>query len=441
MSIQELREKRAQMIADARKILDKAQTEKRSLSADESGKADEILDGAENVAKQISEMEGAEARSRRLEDAEKGLAETRTRPAPGRGPAPTETRETRSEQTWKTLGGAERRFVFDPSKDRRSTAEYRSAFENYLVSGRAKGLDTGGETRDLAADSDVDGGYLVAPTQTVASLIQAVDDAVVVRQFATVIPVRSAQNLGVPVLDTDVSDADWTTEIQTGTKDTAMKFGKRELNPVPLAKRILVSRKLLRTGALPVESIVQARLAYKFGVSQEKAFLTGSGANEPLGMLTPTANGISTSRDVNTGSSTDMTADGLIDAKFYLKASYWSRPSTAWLFSREAIKRVRKLKDNQNQYLWQPGLVAGEPDRILDIPYVVSEFVPNTFTTGKYVGILGDMSFYWIAEALSLEVQRLSELYAEANQIGYIGRMEVDAMPVLEEAFARLKTN
>jgi HK97 family phage major capsid protein len=440
MGIQELREQRGQMIADARKILDKAQTEKRDLTADENGKADELLDGAEAIATKISGMESAEARSRRLDDLERAATENRSRPIPTAAPARASSTETRSEIAWKTASG-ERRFVIDPAKDRRATSEYRSAFEQYLVSGRAKGLDASGETRDLAADSDVDGGYLVAPTQTVASLIQAVDDAVVVRQFATVIPVRSAQNLGVPVLDTDVSDADWTTEIQTGTKDTAMKFGKRELNPVPLAKRILVSRKLLRTGALPVESIVQARLAYKFGVSQEKGFLTGSGANEPLGMFTPTANGISTSRDVNTGSSTNMTADGLIDAKFALKASYWSRPSTAWLFSREAVKLIRKLKDQQNQYLWQPGLVGGEPDRILDIPYVVSEFVPNTFTTAKYVGILGDMSFYWIAEALSLEVQRLSELYAEANQIGYIGRMEVDAMPVLEEAFVRLKTN
>ena len=69
---------------------------------------------------------------------------------------------------------------------------------------------------------------------------------------------------------------------------------------------------------------------------------------------------------------------------------------------------------------------------------VISEFAPNTFTTGKYVGLLGDFSNYWIVDALSMQMQRLSELYAETNQIGFIGRLETDGAPVLEEAFARV---
>ncbi len=71
----------------------------------------------------------------------------------------------------------------------------------------------------------------------------------------------------------------------------------------------------------------------------------------------------------------------------------------------------------------------------------MSEYVPNTFTTGQYVGLLGDMSFYWIADAIELQIQRLVELYAEQNQTGFIGRLESDAMPVLEEAFSRIITS
>jgi HK97 family phage major capsid protein len=58
-----------------------------------------------------------------------------------------------------------------------------------------------------------------------------------------------------------------------------------------------------------------------------------------------------------------------------------------------------------------------------------------------YVGMLGDFSYYWIADADTFAVQRLMELYALTNQVGLIGRLETDGMPVLEEAFARLKTN
>jgi HK97 family phage major capsid protein len=97
------------------------------------------------------------------------------------------------------------------------------------------------------------------------------------------------------------------------------------------------------------------------------------------------------------------------------------------------------VKDGQGQYLWSQSVREGEPDRILGMPMVVSEFVPNTFTTGKYVGLFGDFSHYWIVDALSMQMQRLNELYAETNQVGFIGRLETDGAPVLEEAFVRVK--
>ena len=103
------------------------------------------------------------------------------------------------------------------------------------------------------------------------------------------------------------------------------------------------------------------------------------------------------------------------------------------------MQRIRKLKDQQNRYLWEPSTQAGEPNRLLDRPIMMSEYVPNTFTSNAYVGLLGDFSYYWIADSVNMELRRLDELYAEANQVGYIGRMEFDGMPALEEAFARLQ--
>ena len=134
---------------------------------------------------------------------------------------------------------------------------------------------------------------------------------------------------------------------------------------------------------------------------------------------------------------TTIGADGLINAKYALKAQY--QKTARWIFHRDAISGIRKLKDDNEQYLWQPGLVADKPDTILELPFYMSEFAPNTFTTGKYVGIIGDFSFYWIADSMEFSIQVLKELYAESNQIGYIGRMECDAQPVLSEAFVRIK--
>jgi HK97 family phage major capsid protein len=293
--------------------------------------------------------------------------------------------------------------------------------------------------------SDPEGGYLVAPQQWVEQLIKNLDDAVPLRALATVMTLTVGESLGVPTLDTDLNDADWTSEVATGSQDDALRFGARELRPHPLAKRVKVSRTLLRRATLNPETIVRERLAYKFGVTTEKAFMTGDGNQKPLGLFTASAQGISTARDrdikINGSGGLDNTAgaaaDGLIDAKYDLKAAYHQR--ARWLFHRTVLGEVRKLKDANNVYIWQAGLASDRPDTILDIPYVLSEWAPSSITDESYIGMLGDFSHYWIADTLAFEVQRLVELYAEANQIGFIGRQEIDAMPVLEEPFIRLQ--
>jgi len=217
-----------------------------------------------------------------------------------------------------------------------------------------------------------------------------------------------------------------------------MSFGKRQLSPHPLAKRIKVSQQLLRQALIGPEGLVIDRLGYKFAVTQEKAFLTGSGVGRPLGLFTASPSGISTARDVSTGNTaTAMTFDGLIEAKFSLKGQYW--PSARWIFHRDAVKQITKLKDGEGQYIWRQSVRDGEPDTLLGLPLTLSEFAPNTFTTGLYVGLLGDFQHYWIVDALSMQIQRLNELYAETNQVGFIGRLETDGAPVLEEAFVRVK--
>lgn len=310
------------------------------------------------------------------------------------------------------------------------------AFRSYLVHGRSALTDQ--QVRALNAGHDPEGGFLVAPKQFVQELLQRVDDEVPLRGLATVQQLTTSESLGVPTLETDLNDAEWTSEIGTGSQDDALRFGERELSPNPLAKQVRISRKLLRVAAMSPETIVRDRLAYKFALTQEKAYMTGDGNKKPLGLFVASADGISTGRDVSTGLATGFTGDGLIDAKYTLKGQYWR--NARWLFHRFAVRDIRKLKDGNQQYIWQPGLVGGAPDLILDLPYVVSEFVPSTFTTGQYVGMLADFKKYWIVDALQFEIQRLVELYATSNQIGLIGRAESDGMPVLEEAFVRLKT-
>jgi HK97 family phage major capsid protein len=318
----------------------------------------------------------------------------------------------------------------------RDTEEYREAFRCYIAGGRDE--LTQQQMRSLQADSSVKGGYTVMPTQFVAELLKDVDDAVVIRQLARVFPLETAESLGVPTLESRLDDFEWTAEVSTTNEDDNMTFGKRELKPHPVAKLVKVSGKLLRMSILNPELIVRQEMSYILGGTQEKGFMTGNGSGQPLGIFTASNDGISTSRDVSTGNTaTDIKGDGLIEAKYKLKAQY--AKNARWIFHRDALKGIRKLKDGNGNYIWVAGLTNGQPDTILEVPYIMSEFAPNTFTTGQYVGIIGDFRFYWIADALNMELQRLVELFSLNNKVGFIVRAETDAMPVKAEPFARVK--
>lgn len=400
--LKELREQRGQAVHDARAILDKAESEKRSLTAEETAQVDSLIGKQEELRSGIE-------REEKLAEAERSAAA-------------------------EALRNRDNRKAASGSADDK-TDEYRNMFAKFMAYGE-RGM-TGDEIRALQSDTATAGGFLVMPQQMVQGLLKAVDDATLVRGLATKFQVPTAASLGVPSLTADPGDADWTAEILTGSEDSTMAFGKRELNPHPLAKRIKLSNKLLRQ--VPgIEALVNARLAYKFAVSQEKAHMTGNGVNQPLGLFTASANGITTARDVSTGNTTTaFTVDGLIEAKYACKAQY--QRTGQWIFHRDAVKMLAKLKDGEGEYIWRPSVIESEPDMLLGRPVNMSEFAPNTFTTGLYVGIFGDFSNYWIADALNMQMQRLTELYAETNQTGFIGRLESDGMPTLAEAFSRVK--
>jgi HK97 family phage major capsid protein len=407
--LNELRRKRGSLIEQGRALLDKAEKEKRELTAEESQQWDAMEKDQEKLRVEVEREE----RQQKLD----------------------KERETVPEPT--PLHNPEERGNGNEVKPR-ATEVYNKAYRSYLANGLRN--ITAEELRALQSDSDTAGGFVTTPQQLANGLIKAVDDIVFVRQFATKFTVEKAESVGAPVLDSDPADADWTSEIKTGSEDSDMDFAKRELRPHPVAKRIKVANKLIRVSVLNIDALVRDRLAYKFGITHEKGFMTGNGAERPLGLFTASAQGISTGRDVSTGNTTTaIQADNLIEVKYTLKPQYQMRPGTRWIFHRDALKQIRKLKDGNGQYLWQAGLTADKPDTILEVPFLASEYAPNTFTTGLYVGLLGDLSFYWIVDALDMQIQVLDQLYAETAQTGYIGRMESDGAPVLEEAFVRVK--
>lgn len=450
--INQLRADRMKVVNQARALNDKVIAEKRDFTADEQKQYDDfkkdiaarkvVIDREEEIAG--FEEEGRSTRNspqrpnvnpeHRSEDED---GETAEEIAAREAAEMAEVRKQHAEVLrFSDHRGAHFRAL---EKTARGKINYRKAYDAFLRSG---GKITAGltaadnrERRTMQADSDTGGGYMLAPATMVADLIKTLDNAVIVRQHAKKFS-TGYNGLGAVSLDTDLSDFDWTTELAIGNEDE-IAVGKRELKPHPLAKLIKVSKTLARNAPDAV-ALVQDRLSYVLGVTQEKAYLTGSGAQQPLGVFTASSDGVPTSRDVSTGNTTTaIVADNLKTVKYTLKSQH--RAKARWLFHRDAVAMIDKLKDGNGQYLWQPGLVAGQPDRLLNLPLDESEYVPNTFTTGLYVGLLANWDYYWVLDSLDLAVQVLVELYAASNKNGYHARYEGDGMPVLPEAFVRVK--
>lgn len=292
------------------------------------------------------------------------------------------------------------------------------------------------ELKDLATQPGGAGGYAVADTM-LRKLVELQAATIAMRQISQVLPPIPGGSVIAPSEEAELSDPEWTSEVGTGSDDVVEPFGQRLLAPKPLAKRIKVSRTLLRAATLiDVEGFVLSRLNRKFSEAEENAFINGTGANQPFGLLLA---GITA---VETAASNTLAADDIINWAYTLPDAYAGAAKI--LANRSFIRKTRLLKGTDNNYLWQPGLAAGSPPTILDWPYVTSDKYPTGLTADAYddnalVATIGDFSYYWIVDSLNFEVQRLEELYAATNQVGFIGRKETDGMVVAVDAFRNLK--
>lgn len=291
---------------------------------------------------------------------------------------------------------------------------------------------------EFTLGNDEQAGSLTAPMEFRDQLIKGLDNMLIIRTLANVLPpIGKAQSLGFPQRVTEATDAEWVGEVATAPEETTLSFGRREFKPNRMAKLLKVSETLVSHSSMAQRTLLD-EMAYRIGATLENAYMTGDGNNKPLGLFTASANGIPTSRDIDEGNTaTAVTFDGLISAKYALKQQYLA--NAQWITHRDLAKMLAKIKDSDGQYIWQPSVALGAPDLLLGLPVNMSEYAPNTYTAGQYAALLGNYKYYWIADADVLTVKVLKELYATNNMIGYLLNYFGDGAPVLGEAFARVK--
>ena len=390
MTIIELREKRAKAWEAAKAFLDSHRNDKGVLSAEDDAAYTCMEQEITDLGKEISRMERREAL-----DAQLNL--------PVNQPL-----------TGKPLNGRE------TAKTGRASDEYRQNFWNMM---RSK-TPMPQVVNALQIGTDSEGGYLV-PDEYERTLVEALEEENVFRQLAKVIRTSSGDRK-IPVVATK-GTASWIDE-EGAYLESDDSFGQVSIGAYKVGTMIKVSEELLNDSVFDLEAYISREFARRIGAKEEEAFFTGDGSGKPLGVLAATG-GAETG--VTAASATAITADELIDLFYSLKAPY--RRNAVWVLNDSTIKAIRKLKDNQGQYLWQPSLTAGAPDLLLGKPVRTSAYMPAIAADAKTVAF-GDFSYYWIADRQGRSFKRLNELYAATGQVGFLASQRVDGKLVLPEA-------
>ena len=306
------------------------------------------------------------------------------------------------------------------AKPARATASYKRAFWD------AMRLNTSPmEVRNALSEGvDSEGGYLV-PDEFERTLVQSLADQNIMRSLAKVIQTTSGDRK-IPVVSTH-GTATWLDEGKPYSESDEA-FTQISLSAFKLGTFLKISEELLNDAAFNVEQYLASEFARRIGAAEEEAFLVGDGKGKPTGIFNPTG-GAETG--VTSAKPTDISADELIDLHYSLRSPYRAR--AVWLMNDATVKTVRKLKDGNGQYLWQPALTAGTPDMILGRPVHTSVFVPEVKAGARTVAF-GDLGFYWIADRQGRSFKRLNELFATSGQIGFLASQRLDGKLVLPEA-------
>lgn len=307
-------------------------------------------------------------------------------------------------------------------KTGRASDEYKRAFWNGMRNKMSYEVQNA-----LSIGTDSEGGYLV-PDEYERKLVEALQDEVFFRSLATVIRTSSGDRK-IPIV-TSRGEAAW---IDEGGQfpESDDSFGQTSIGAYKLATMIKVSDELLNDSVFNIEAYISKEFGRRIGTKEEEAFFIGDGKGKPIGLFSATGGA-----DIGvTATSASITFDDVMDLYYSLRAPY--RNKATWLLNDSTVKAIRKLKDGNGNYIWQPSVKEGEPDRILNRPYRTSIYVPE-LAAGNRVMAFGDYSYYWIADRQGRSFKRLNELYATTGQVGFLASERVDGKLILSEAVKTL---
>ena len=389
MTITELIEKRNKSWNAAKAFVETKRDKDGILSEEDAKTYAEMEKRVKDISAEIDRMQAMEAMERELNK-------------PTSTPITENPMNTRSEK---------------PKKTGRASDEYKQAVLNALRSNFRQ------VSNIMQEGVDADGGYLV-PDEYDSRLITKLTEENVIRRLGHRLSTSGDHKINIAA---STPAAAWIEEGASLTFGDAT-FDQIIIDAHKLHVAVKVTEELLNDSMFDIENYLFDAFGKALANAEEDAFINGDGNGKPLGILAA-AGGAQTG--VTTASSTAITADEVINLVYSLKRPY--RKNAVFIMNDQTIAAIRKLKDGNGMYMWQPALTAGEPDRLLGYPVHTSQFMP-TIAAGAKTIAFGDFSYYNIGDRGSRSLGELRELFAGNGMVGFLAKERVDGKLVLPEA-------
>ena len=399
MDIKELYDKKAKAYEEAKKFLDEHQAADGTLSEEDSATFEKMSAEITKIGAEIKQQEQQE----KIADVRGYFRAAATKPI---------------------LNAPQSAFGGD--KSGRASAAYQKAFMTFLRSQHAPVSNV------LQVAEDIEGGYLV-PEEMDERLIVALEEENIMRGLGTVIQTAGDHKIN---LVSAKPTAGWLDENEEITPSSE-KFDQVKLLAHKVGSMLLVTEELLADSMFDLESHITAQIGEALG-RKEEACLIGDGTGRPTGLF---VTALKTDSPETAGA--NLASDDLINLIYKLKRPY--RKNAVFVMNDKIVAEVRKLKDDNKQYLWQPSMQQGEPDRLLGFPVYTSSYAPGLLTeagernSGGAIIAFGDMNYYNIADRGTRWAKVLRELYATKGQVGFIVKERMDGKLILPEAVEVLK--
>ena len=386
MTILELREKRNTAWDAAKAFLESHRTENGTLTAEDDATYSKMEQHIADLGKEISRLERQEAMEAELSK-----------------PVTTPLTSKPSSDMQKA------------SKTGRASDAYKAGMLTALRTNFRKVSDV------LQEGVDADGGYLV-PEEYDRRLIKTLKDGNIMRHLGHTITTSGEHKINIAATE---PAAAWIEE-GGALQFSDASFSQILLDAYKLHVAIKVTEELLYDNAFNLENYIIEEFGKALSNAEEDAFLNGTGVGQPLGLFAATGGG-----QIAGTLTAALKADDLFDLAYALKRPY--RKNAAFIMNDRTVAMVRKFKDSNGAYIWQPSYQAGEPDKILGYNVYTSEYAPENAIA------FGDYSYYNIGDRGTRSFKQLTELFAGNGMIGYVAKERVDGKLILPEAVQILK--